>query len=492
MEENQTKVNEISFIKSVYPFLFDPGKFKTHVAAVNQARWQGLEQIEIWKSASFPEEDFLPHVALYLNPPAGEIPTARLWKMDNNVLISPKGLGNKADWMLLTHSKSIPFTFESVELVLFSFGIGFLTLQTKPLTDNINDWLDYLHFFRFIKGQKGHRKVHIKAQRRIGLDPQTKEPQFEPFFPEIAGGIVNHLEGQGLLKEVIDAILQTASLKNESQPWWQDVFVAGQLIPFSVLYVDGSKKENVFPLLYRVRNFFHSEQVIHPSPEDMLRSNPGLLPYADDQWFVFSLEGGAFVAFDAPKNDFFRINLPTHLRDQYFLLFLLTLHQRFALTRLSQEVSEHWPRGNEAERMPYFERIRSSFMEFTARGYFIQVVQRENHHRFYRKWQEVLQVERLYQEVNDEVQEMYNNLLLQRSEAEERASRSLERLVAILGASIGIPTVFLTFMGINMRGYTLENDGLSIEYALIVASGSLVLGLIIGFLILYVTRRWGR
>lgn len=264
------------------------------------------------------------------------------------------------------------------------------------------------------------------------------------------------------------------------------------MIPFPVLYVDGSKKENVFPLLYRVRNFFHSEQLIHPAPEDLIRSHPGLLPYADDQWFVFSLEGGAFVAFDAPKNDFFRINLPTHLRDQYFLLFLLTLHQRFALTRLSQEVSEHWLRGNEDERMRYFKRIRSSLMEFTARGYFIQVVQRENHHRFYRKWQEVLQVERLYQEVNDEVQEMYNNLLLQRSEAEERASRSLERLVAILGASIGIPTVFLTFMGINMRGYTLENDGLPIEYALIVASGSLVLGFIIGFLILYVTRRWGR
>lgn len=476
MEENQTKVNEISFIKSVYPFLFESEKFKTHVAAVNQARWQGLEQIEIWKSASFPEEDFLPHVALYLNPPASEIPTARLWKMDNNVLISPKGLGNKADWMLLTHSKSIPFTFESVELVLFSIGIGFLTIQTKPLTDNINDWLDYLHFFRFIKGQKGHRNVHVKAQRRKSFDPQTQEPQFEPFFPEIAGGIANHPEGQGLLIEVIDAILQTASPKNETKPWWKEVFVSGHLLPFSVLYVDGSKKENVFPLLYRVRNFFHSEQFIHPAPEDLLRSHPGLLPYADDQWFVFSLEGGAFVAFDAPKNDFFRINLPTHLRDQYFLLFLLTLHQRFALTRLSQEVSEHWLRGNEDERMRYFKRIRFSLMQFTARGYFIQVVQRENHHRFYRKWQEVLQVERLYQEVNDEVQEMYNDLLLQRSEAEERASRSLERMVAMLGPIIGVTSVVVTFMGINLRGITIEKEGLPIEYALIILVSALLLG----------------
>jgi hypothetical protein len=489
MEENQTKVNEISFIKSVYPFLFESEKFETHVAAVNQARWQGLEQIEIWKSASFPEEDFLPHVALYLNPPAGEIPTARLWKMDDNVIISPKGLGNKADWMLLTHSNSIPFTFESVELVLFSFGIGFLTIQTKPLTDNINDWLDYLHFFRFIKGQKGHRKVYVKAQRRKSFDPLTQEPQFEPFFPEIAGGIANHPEGQGLLIDVIDAILQTASPKNETKPWWKEVFVSGHLIPFSVLYVDGSNEKNIFPLLYMVRKLFHSKQFIHPAPEYLLRSHPGLLPYADDQWFVFSLEGGAFLAFDAPEKVFFRENLPTHLRDQYFLLFLLTLHQRFALTRLSQEVSEHWLRGNEAERMRYFKRIRFSLMEFTARGYFIQVVQRENHHRFYRKWQEVLQVERLYQEVNDEVREMYNDLLLQHSEAEEHASRSLERMVAFFGAAIGIPTLVFTFMGINIYGHTLKTDGLTPEFAAGVALCAVGLGVLVGLMLHSVIRR---
>jgi hypothetical protein len=217
-----------------------------------------------------------------------------------------------------------------------------------------------------------------------------------------------------------------------------------------------------------------------------------LLPYADDQWFVFSLEGGAFVAFDAPKNDFFRINLPTHLKNQYFLLFLLTLHQRFALTRLSHEVSEHWLRVNEADRMPYFERIRSSLMEFTARGYFIQVVQRENHHRFYRKWQEVLQVERLYQEVNDEVREMYNDLLLQRSEEEERASRSLERMVAFFGAAIGIPTLVFTFMGINILGYTLKSDGLTSEFVAGVALCAVGLGIVVGLMLPYAIRRWGR
>lgn len=492
METNEKNVNDLSFIKFVYPFKFDSNKFKKCVDSADNANLQGRNTNKIWNSASFPVEDFLPHVALYLNPKESKEPTARLWVMDKNVLTSPKGLGNRGEWVLLTHSKSIPFKFENVELVLFSIGIGFLTLNTKPLTENIDDWLDYLHYFRFIKGQGGQRNVLIKAPPRKNFDPQTKEPQFEPFFPEIAGGIANHPEGKGLLIDVIDAILDTASPKNESKPWWKEVFVSGHLIPFSVLYVDGLQKENIFPLLYQVRNFFHSTQFIHPAPEDLLRTHPSLLPFAEDQWFVFSLEGGAFVAFDAPKNDFFRNILPAHLSNQYFLLFLLTLHQRFALTGLSQEVSEHWLRGNEVEKIRSFERIRTLIMEFTARGYFIQVVQREHHHRVYCKWQEVLQVERFYQEVNDEVREMHNDLLLIRSETEERNSRNLQGLVAFLGASIGIPTLVLTFMGINMRGYTLESDGLPIKYALIIAAGSLVFGLFIGLLILYYTRRGKR
>jgi hypothetical protein len=438
---------------------------------------------------SKPQKDFLPHVALYLNPPPDEIPTAHLWEMENSALRSTKGPGIESDWMLQNGKKSISFKFQSLELVLFSTGVGFLTIQTKPLTNSMNDWLDFLHFFRFIKGQ---RNVSIKAVRQTGLDPETHKPQYEPFFPECAGGIEKHPDGQGHLKEVIDAILYTAAPEHETEQWWQDVFVSGQLIPFAVFYMDLSKNDQPFHFLYRVRNFFHSEQFIHPAPEDLIRNHPGLLPYAQDQWFVFSLEGGAFVACDAPDTPFFQDTLLSHLKEKYFLLFLLTLHQRFALMKLSHEVSKNWLRGNEDERMSSFERIRFSMMEFTARGYFIQVVQSEHHHRFYSKWQEVLQIERLYQEVNDEVREMHNDLLLKRSEAEERASRSLEKMVAFFGAAIGIPTLVFTFMGINIYGHTLKTDGLAPDFVTGVALCALGVGVVAGLMLPSVIRRGRR
>jgi hypothetical protein len=475
------KVHEKSFVNFIYSFLFEPEEFEVRVKTADQALWQGRKQpLRIWQETSFPEEDFLPYVALYLNPRTNVSPTARMWTMESSVLRSPKGLGSSAEWALQARSKAISFVLGSVELALFRIGVGFIIIRARPLSDQLSDWLDFLHFFRFVNGQ---RQVSIKAQRSI-LDLKTHQPQSQPFFPELAGGITKHPEGQGTFSEVINALLCMFSSNHEAQPWWHEVFVHGQLIPFAVLYVDRLKEKEVPYLLYRVRNFFHSEQAIHPAPEDLLCSHPSLLPYADNQWFIFSLEGGAFVACDAPNTDFFRNVLPAHLRDQYFLLFLLTLHQRFALMSMSQEVSEHWLRGDEAERVPSFERIRDRLLEFTARGYFAQVMQREHHHRVYRKWQEVLQLERLYQEVRDEVREMYDELLLRRSEAEERASRSLERMVAWLGPIIGVTTIVLAFLGINLRGITLEKEGLPIEYALIIAGIALLLGVFISWRLL--------
>ena len=484
------KIHEKSFVHFVYPFLFKSEEFDARVAAVDSAQWSERERpLEIWQETPFPEEDFLSYVALYLNPPTGTAPTARLWAMDSNALQSPLGLGSSVEWALRARNRSIPFRLEGVELALFRIGVGFLTVRARPLSDQLSDWLDFLHFFRFIKGQ---RQVSVKAQRRTGLDPKTRQPQFQPFFPEPAGGIMQHVDGQGLFGEVRNALLHTGALRHEAQPWWHEVFVPGQLIPFAVLYIDGLPEEEVPHLFYRVRNFFHSEQVIHPTTKDLLHDHPALLPYADNQWFFFSLDGGGFVACDAPNTDFFHNVLPSHLRDQYFLLFLLTMHQRFVLMSLSQEVSEHWLGGDEVERTRSFELIRDRLLEFTARGYFAQVMQQEHHHQVYRKWQEVFQLERLYQEVSDEVREMRNELQFRRSEAEEQATRHLGRLVAILGAAIGIPSLILSFLGINLRGITVKSGGLPLEQALLLAVGSLAVGLLIGLLLSLLTRRQKR
>jgi len=220
-----------------------------------------------------------------------------------------------------------------------------------------------------------------------------------------------------------------------SKQWWAEVFVPGQMLSFTALFADHLPVDATQLLLYKLQNLFHQQQGNNPAPEDLELNNPAWLPYASRQWFIFSLEGGSFLAADAPQTEFFRHTLPSHLRDQYFLLFLIALHQRFTLMMLSSKVALNWLADDEQnsnrQREQVFEEIRNQLLVFTARGYFTQVMQREHHHRCYRQWHQVFQIEELYQEVNDEVRDMYEYTLMQQT-------RRLETTIQVIGVAVGI------------------------------------------------------
>jgi hypothetical protein len=174
-----------------------------------------------------------------------------------------------------------------------------------------------------------------------------------------------------------------------------------------------------------------SARAAYPPCAELRPDHPCLLEYAQDMWFTFAQQAAGFVAFNAPSNagNFFRTDLPRRLRNRYFLLYQLALHQKFMLMHLSDQVSESWLRGDEATRMATFTRIRDALLEFTARGYFAQVMQLEQHHRYYCRWRETLQLETLYQEVSDEVREMHDYLQLQLERRRVEQSEKLNRAV---------------------------------------------------------------
>lgn len=488
-----------SFVRFVYPFLFDSRSFEAHAAATEQAQWQGQGRgWPVWQPQPFPNDDLLAHVARYLNPPPGMLPTARLWTMCSDALTSPVvGLGARASWTLILPHDEVPFHIEGVQFALFQIGVGFLTIYLHPRTADVGAWLNVLHYFRFARGQ---REVGVKAERH------TAQHQSGPFFPLPAGGVAQHPDGNGTFGNILDALLATASQQGATDQWWEEVFVPGQLLPFAALFVDGLPAADVAPLVYRVRNHFHAHQIIHPTSADLdLSDGMSLLPYAEGQWFTFSLDGGAFIACDAPETLYFRDTLPAHLGSAYFLLFLLALHQRFALMMLSNEVAKHWLVGgnqrDEQERATAFAYIRDRLLSFTARGYFAQVMQQEHHHRCYRQWQETLQTERLYREVHDEVHEMQAYVQMRQTEQvqqqlrdqqaqmetearaqaqraikEQERAHHLEGRITFLGVVIGAPALISGFLGINLYGITVAHDGLPLWLALLIVAASAFVG----------------
>ncbi len=482
-----------SFSLFVYPFVFESENFSviSEKAGKAQFKTDGGKNLTVWQAASFPKEDLLPHVSRYLNPLTAEVqPTARIWNMTGEALSSPHGLGNRAAWKLhakqtdengQAHDLEIPFAFTKLQLTLFRTGIGFLTVEAAPTSENISDWYNFLHFFRFINRQN----VSLSAVRTVGLDNETQQQKVAPFFP--LGEC--DADGRGKFKAILCELLA------QFEADCADVFIPDQLLPYAAVFIKNHAVTEDFQVIYKLRNFFHSEQGKNPAPNDLRTDHSSLLEYGEREWQIFSHDGGIFAAFDAPDTEFFRVNLPQHLRSQYFLLFLLALQQRFALINYSVRISQDWFGQNENHRIEAFEKIRADFFDFAARGYFIQVMQREHHHRCYRRWQETLQVEEFYQNVRHKIREMHEHLQTRRTEqiknlSEKQAEliEEQDRKINILSVSVallfGLPSLIIGFLGINLKDVTIpETKALDLWQAAMIVGFPLSLGVIISLIL---------
>ena len=465
------RVADCSFLQFVYPFTFRPETFEARMEAIDANKG-------VWLPDKFPVGETLSHVADYLRPAEGKPQAARLWKLseqNHNELRLTRDLAGS----LAVDKREIPFTFGGaqkgspvVELALFSVGVGFITVAARPRNRDVASWLAFLHYFRVMNGS------HNVSMRL--LPPPDVKRAFHFATDDPQGSNFSH---------ILETLLKTASLPEDAKQWWYDVFVPGRMIPFAALFVDGIKDDIASEaeratLLYRVRNFFRADQTVIATQADLqIEGNSALMAYADGQQFTFSLEGGAFVAFDAPENEFFRVTLPSHLRDQYFLVFLLTLHQRFALMRLSQRVAERWGEGEEA-RNANFEHIREAFLDFSARAYFVQVMQREHHDRFYRKWHHVFQLEKLYQEVRDEVREMHEYLRMGQAERAQQFQVDAQKLqqaqndlITRFAVAITLSGVVFGFLGIHIQHF--NDSGLPPRLALLITGATVAAGLLL-------------
>ena len=494
------KISDCSFLYFVYPFLFEASTFDARAAAIGGAGKQGRNRlIPAWEAQQVHAEDLLPHVQQYLNPgqaslsgQPGPAATARLWKLGRD-RDNPYRLSAEEPWQLLVKDRRegaktgdlrpIPFrpggtrTAPDAQLALFRVGVGLLTFHIRLDSEVQADWLDFLHYFRYTaRGEE----TSVTAPPGVGGR-----------FAGLGGNAASNFDA------VLLALLETGSLleagnisaathnpevvqPQEGPRWWSEVFVPAKMLPFAALFADGEGGQTVpedqqSEMRYRVKNFFRSGQEIRPGAYHLRDDQPGLLPYADGQDFLFSIEGGAFLAFDALPTKFFRETLPSHLRQEYFLLFLLTLHQRFALMGLSAQVAEKWPvaGGDVIRQEETFEAIRDSMLAFTARGYFAQAMQREHHHRCYLKWQETFQIPRLYEEVRDEVREMHEYLLMKQakhlremqkeqaehakeeSEKREKREKEVDLLITTATLAVAIPALTFGFLAINIEAYKL-------------------------------------
>jgi hypothetical protein len=472
-----------SRLRFVYPFAFDGTKFEARMATIagTTATISGAETA-VWEPDSFPAEDLVAHVAKYLNADEhNSRESASLLRIRDEVRDHVDGLGANVAWALKWSSREFRFSFEEIELATFRAGIGFLTLAVRPHSDDPHDWLDFVHAFRFTRGRRAPR---LAAERSVGFDAATKTKLVEPFVPVWASPTWS-TDG-GRLANLISHLLMDPARTHDPDPWISEVFIPGQLLPFSAYMVDDAQPEEIVTLRFQMQRSLPARQPVAPPDSPAMPRH--LLEYSAGQWFIFSLDGGAFLAANAPTSEFFRVTLPQHLESQYFLLFLLALHQRFALMTMSIAVCEAALLSGE-QRFAAFQSIQRRLLEFTARGLFKQAMQRENHHVVYARWQEVFDLDRLYAEVRDEVSDLavearvaHEERMEQAAEAQRLRDEGRARRVQLLTLVIGFPAIVVTFMGINIRNVT-DGRGITIGPVVLVVFASILLGVLVSVLI---------
>lgn len=460
--------------------------------AVNTAElWAPDATGPVWKPGKPGDlEEILRAVGDYLNKKDHQVTTATL--LERHPVASVDHTTPPLELRITRNGlpRTIKFHLPEVHLDLYRLGVGFLTLRVN-LHDDVTDpdtWLHFSHEFRRTRRedqppphedqQPPQQKRHYRSVLYVPVNCSIHR-LLEPYKDRWLGD-KGAVQVKGFIPVLLDtlivALLHTVPQKQSGDTWWRDALAPGRLLPFIAMYVDGLPQGDQPRFLYKARNFFRADQEILPTENDLkVEGRADTLAYGKNQYFTFSLAGATFVAFGMQPHQpqpYYRTTLPEQLKGAYYLLFQLTLLQRLTLNELKEEVAKHWEtpsdlesekpsnaqhhNNRDKERLVAFTRIHDTLLSFMARGHFTQVTQDVSAHRVYVRWRETFQIEQLYREVVDAVQEMYQYLVLTSREREEADRRNIqqkqqrrEQFLTVVGGGVVGSGWILTATGTN-------------------------------------------
>jgi hypothetical protein len=480
-----------SFLRLILPVAFPDGGYGPRF----EQRCEKLADSGAWTLLRGEAQSFLPHVRMHFNSTLprnerGDNPQNGAQPLHPEVAFGYifKHTGLDGLQIPLELSFRVPGTGHQVgieitgaQIGIFRMGVGFISLEITPQSEALPDWLDALHFLRFYRA------------RGAALRPARASDGDGP--------------GTIRLENLLGALLAEAVLDGETYPFppspagtarpdWgrvKELYVPGELLTYVAMFADGVPVGERRHFLYHVLNRFRAASDSVPGEDYDL--GKWCLPYQKNQQFVTSIQGSAFVAFDAPQNPFNSQTLPSHLRSTYYLLFMLALLQRFALDQVSEAVAwstgrvlEDTERSHARRELERVTALDTRLLDFTGRCYFVQVSQTEHHHRYYALLREVNQIEERYREVTDEVHALRAHASSRVSVEEERTSLRVATALMVITCVLlplqVIEALFSTKLpGLpGIRSLSPVSSAVTAGFVLLVALG-------IALLIIY-GRRW--
>jgi hypothetical protein len=353
-------------------------------------------------------------------------------------------------------------------LWLFDMGLGYLTIDVRPASDQASVWLDALHCLR------------------LGAAERAGKVRFHPEEDQAGAGARGDRTLYQLASEWLASLL----------PWdaadgggIEPIDLRNQLRSFAALYFRSSPLASPphdlqRRLLYQICDLAPSWRPLDPpigAGADHVRG--AYFEYSQQAYFVATREGCAFVACDKDlSHPFWRENMPEHLRQIYFTVYLLTQYQRQAIERLRRLVADH---GRDAQiANDEWLEIRKLSAKVKSHGFFVELAQSNNHSRFERMVRDLAEVDRLFDLTTKAVDatvalqiEAHEQAKAEHVRLQEADARRRQRAWTIAGGTLAAPTLLFTLLNVNIRGWTTgPEEGLSWAWVLSLGIASGLVG----------------
>jgi len=391
---------------------------------------------------------------------------------------------------------------ESVELYLFRSGFGFLIFELNMVkAANLDEIADFTYFLK-------HDTDYSCRIQSVLKDPH---PSFVENYERKRDGLLSCLRKSGFpidcdglvsLERTNDGHLESAGCKVNviyeqvlNMVFGEEKFTGNltgnQSFVFSYCFVEKvDDRELVNEQLFRLRRGVRAQYL--PAPDDVSESSNEVLRTYENVHLGIAIEGCAVIVEDV-GNPFFQ-QFTERVKNRYFIIYLLALHNRMALLNYRHKVEILIPDAFDRmhitkELVHRIRELRNQMVGFYNNAYFIQISNSTTFEKMYEKLLEVLYVEKLLSEIQTKTIELDGLVDIHL----ERRSNNLIYLITVIGFVFAPLAIIAEVLGINIRhmGNPAQGFYFSWQFAVLMLSMCVVLsGLFV--LILLLRRKGGR
>jgi len=249
------------------------------------------------------------------------------YQLDGNVrriVGLPKKKNGKVFFCCRDKERVEPYTIEIDDLNVYMFesGVGYAEMEFNYCSCREEDIINGNYYLSEI----GDKKNYFLVKHEI-WNGETKAKEYE--------------ETKFTLLELLGSILNDVTSKTDfyTELSWERIYT--KALVYSYLYLD-EKPDNFEELLFNLSlNYKESYKV--PDKFKSVNESPEILQQFENSYWIASTNAVTNVSLktdDEVTNNFFEIDFYSKMHNEYYVLFLAAIHQRYVLMKLMYEMGE--------------------------------------------------------------------------------------------------------------------------------------------------------